>query len=214
MFQAWDEGTKAGRKHRKQYQDQPVRQLVRDVAHLKGLINTEFKSRDTAVANTVSTSGTVISINSTAEGNGIENRSGEVARMKSVQWKLEITKSTSNSKWDFVRCMLVLDKQPNEALASVTDIIETADEVAFRSLSHRKRFVILHDKMFVLDDKSCQAIYDEYYRKIDLRTIYDAGNAGTIADITSNALLLVIIGEEATNFSTVGGNVRVRFVDN
>jgi len=53
------------------------------------------------------------------------------------------------------------------------------------------------------------------YKKLNVETIYNAGNAGTIADINSGALYVFWIGTQAGAASDANfiGSIRGRFID-
>ncbi len=116
-----------------------------------------------------------------------------------------------------VRRLIVIDKQPNQATFPIINLLNTGVSLpnyALRELTHRKRFVILKDDRIFLSQTGPQiAEFPDYYSKIDMITNYD-GNAGTIADIPSNALFVVFVSSEATNVPTIQHATRVRYIDN
>lgn len=115
-----------------------------------------------------------------------------------------------------MRCIIFMDKQPNETAPTMAALLATtvAGGVdAFRNLDNRKRFVILHDSRMVVSTDFPERVHEKY-KKMSLVTQYDSGNAGTIADITSNSLYMLQVSDEATNTPTQIFNVRLRFIDN
>lgn len=192
--------------------------LASDVYRLKNLINVEFKYAQANSSSTPSTAAaTLLLLNGLTKGDDSTDREGRQIRMKSVQYNVRSLINGAATA-TLVRVMLVLDTQPNAAAPTIANILETTGGLyvdAFRNLSNRKRFIILKDDKQVLDS-------DDQYNNIDcykqfnpgFKTVYNSGNAGTIADITTNALYLVAISDEATNTPSVNMYYRIRFIDN
>ncbi len=187
--------------------------VVSDVGRLKGLINTEFKSLDVDIDGTVSVTPSISLINASVAGDDFDTRDGRVIRIKSVQVSLTLfIHASAVNTW--LRCMLVIDKQPNEILLVIGDLIDTTVSHSMRNLNGRKRFVILKDELLVIGSNQNAPVHWEYYSKMDMKTVYDDSNVGSIVDITSNALYLVLFSSEATNVPSVGRHTRVRYIDN
>ncbi len=194
---------------------QVLDKVVGDVSRLKGLINTEFKTVDTSSATAVSASGTVQLLNATIAGDDFDNRDGRVIRCKSIQYAINIIMEPATAVNTTTRVMLVIDKQPNGVLMTVGELLTSgASNLDFRNLDNRKRFIILSDKIVMQSNTANTLDRLELYKQIDMKTIYDDSNAGTIADIESNALFLVMISSEATNTPTLQVETRMRFIDN
>ncbi len=187
--------------------------VVNDVYRLKGLINVEFKTNDLAASATLTTTPLIAVLNSISTGDQFNTRDGRKVRWKSVQVNLEITMHATPIN-DMVRIMIVIDKQPNEIGLVIGDLLDTTTICSFRNLDQRKRFVILRDDVITLSVGGGTVKYWNYYRKIDMITIYDDSDAGTIADISTNAMWLVMFSTEATNGPTVSRCTRMRFIDN
>ncbi len=190
-----------------------VDKVIRDVSVLKGLINTEFKTIDTVNTGTVSTTAGFVLLNGTAPGDDFDTRDGRQIRVKSVQvtitWIQHATAVVT-----FLRVIIFIDKQPNEVTPVVTQLLDTSSIVSFRNLDQRKRFIILKDKVLTMSDVGTKQGIMKWYKQLDAKTMYDAGTAGTIADITTNALFLMLVSSEASNQPTVTRVTRVRFIDN
>ncbi len=188
-------------------------QLFKDVSRLKGLINTEFKKIDVTAAATVSTTASIILINPSVVGDDFDSRDGRVIRLKSVQLTLTAAIGVTTT-FSFVRVMIVIDKQPNEILLVLTDLLDFANITSHRNLDGRKRFVILKDEILELSQVGKRTAIIKWYKDLDMKTIYDDSNAGDITDITSNALYLILSSDEATLVPFVTRTTRVRFIDN
>lgn len=128
-----------------------------------------------------------------------------------------------------VRLMLVMDLQPNATLATITQILNTADPTSQLNLDNRDRFKILKDKQWALDpymystvatqslaSASGQSRPLKVYKKLNTEVLFNATNGGTFADIITGNLLMVWIGSTAAGTNTDGNAVvstRVRFSD-
>ncbi len=190
------------------------RKVINDVARLKSLINTEFKSFDQEATVSQSTTPSVILLNGAVKGDTLSTRDGRVVRLKSLQYSFFFTMNTSATS-SHVRLIFFIDKQPSGVAPIVAQLLDTQSVVSFRNLDNRKRFVILKDFVVTLSNVGAtKNAYRDHYRDLDMRTIYNDANLGTIFDIESNALYLIMFSNEATNTPTVERATRVRFIDN
>ncbi len=187
--------------------------MVGDVARLKGLINTEFKQADTTATGVVGTTASILLINGLAKGDDFDTRDGRQVRMKSAQ--IAITyKMSQSATFSQIRCMVVIDKQPNEILLVITDLLDSQAMQTFRNLDQRKRFVILKDEVVSMSIDGEQGGIIKWYKRMDMKSIYDDSDAGDITDISTNALYLILFSTEATNTVTISRSTRVRYIDN
>lgn len=176
------------------------------------LINVEFKKVDaTGNVNVTSGSGQLILLNGLTKGDDYDNRDGRRIRMKSVELSL-ISLINASATDTVVKWFIVLDKQPNVSAPVLGDIFDSGLH-AIRNLDNRSRFLILKKGVHNLNsnypEKSTKC-----YRRLDIRTTYDASNVGDITDITTNSLYLVLASDEATNTPNVKYYSRIRFIDN
>ncbi len=190
-----------------------VDKMGKDLTRVMSLLNTEFKSIDLAASGTVSTTAGIVLLNGTAPGDDFDTRDGRQARMKSIQITLTYF-INSSATLTFIRIIVFIDKQPNEVTPTAVQLLDVGDIVSLRNLDFRKRFVILKDDIVTMSDAGEKLGSWKFYKKIDTKTQYDAGTAGTIADITTNALFLLLVSSEATNTPNVTRVSRVRFIDN
>lgn len=192
------------------------RQLASDVGQLKNLINVEFKFANYVASTTpTSTIPTLQLLNGMVRGDDSNTRDGRQIRIKSIQCFFRVNMHASATATT-VRYMIVIDKQPSAAAFTAADLLDTASAAqvdALRNLSSRRRFVILKDRRLVVNTDYPEKVF-RVYKQLDMKTVYDDSDAGSIADIQSNALYLVIITDEATNTPTCTNNVRIRFIDN
>lgn len=191
-----------------------TRKVMQDVAYLRSLINVEFKHLENVNSATSSTTAALILLNGMAPGDTGETRDGQSIRMKSVLMRGTILVNPSATA-TVHRTMLFLDTQPNGAAPGIGDILDTATNVLSPiNISNGSRFKILKDLFHNVDVAANPIITFQKFVKLGFHTKYNAGTAGTIADITTNALYILHMSSEATNTATFNYYFRSRFIDN
>ncbi len=120
---------------------------------------------------------------------------------------------------DACRFIVYLDKQTNGATAAVTDILETADEKAYRNLSNTGRFEILADRYFTINSLTADGAsnYGQVLKPLNINIPFKQGikieynnTTGNITEIRSNNIGLLWINQGATS---VTATARVRYLD-
>lgn len=172
-------------------------------------------------------------------GTDFTNRIGRKILIKSVYIRGYVSTEAANSGFanslsvgtQLVRMIILADMQPNGAAPAATDILNTADSASQLNANNRDRFKIIKDKTWCLGGTRTSITANEvqavaispqqfnlkWYKRLNMETIFNAGNAGTIADINSGALYLVFIGNRAAGTngdSNAFISTRVRFLDN
>lgn len=169
-------------------------------------------------------------------GTDMTNRIGRKIVLKSVYIKGMVQmESAANpttadlATGNLTRIIIFADMQPNGALPAVTDVLNSALPQSHLNLNNRDRFKIYCDKMYYMDPMvynttATQAVACwgntgraiKIYKRLNLETIFNATNGGTIADISSGALLILTIGNVAAGTRTDADfslGIRVRFAD-
>lgn len=184
----------------------------------------------------INSTAAVILLNGMVPGSNLQNRLGRKIAMKSVRLLGNIIWNGNGAvNYDFFRLMIVYDRQPNGALPALSDILQTVDPAGNTSstvwdhvnLSNRDRFQILRNRMYSVNSHGGSSTFvagaitdgrwqvDEFVRLKDLETHFNTGVAGTVADMTTGALLLVLVGATAAanNQADLNWTSRVRFTD-
>lgn len=201
----------------------------------------ELKALDVP-AGTVSLNqtGSVTALNLIRVGSTFCNRIGRKIEMKSLRIVGAIAPIRTVAAQDYVRIMLVYDRQANGALPALADVIQTTDQATTNStssfsginLNNRDRFVMLRDHHVTLpsatytagvitnpgfsDPVSRTFNIDDYIKLGSLVTQYKADSApAVIGDIASGSILLVTVGaavagQEGFNFQL---ETRLRYRD-
>lgn len=198
----------------------------------------ERKFFDIAAANyNVNTTGSFTLLAAPVPGTDYTNRIGRKINLTSLFIRGFLYAEAANSAAGAVvdsdpqvaRMILFVDLQPNGNPPGVTDLLTASTPIAHLNPNNRDRFIILRDKQYVLgpiksDNTATQslawsgspvAFSLKVFKKIAVQTIFNAGTAGTIADITSGALFMFWIGSTAsgTTDAIAGLTTRVRFLD-
>lgn len=203
---------------------------------------TEMKSVDlgaTALSQLVTSTMARQPINAIIAGNGIQNRNGRRIQMKSVRviGQVVLTQAGTAPTSDFVRVMVVYDRQANGAIYSSADLLQSVDQAGTTgsdvfsgiNMSNSKRFKVLKNEMWsfpvhngvnVLQQSTQDTDYkphcfDWFIPLKGLETQYNTGNAGTIADIQTGSLYILFLSKNAIADSqySVVYNCRLRFMD-
>jgi len=120
--------------------------------------------------------------------------------------------------------MLVWDKQPNKALAAITDILDSVSANSMNRRENAGRFVVVRRWDFVLHGKGDGSTTSDYVKNFDewvklpkgcVSQCTSAGANGVIGEIISGALHLVSVGITAAGTAAAEAkmNVRVNFRD-
>lgn len=175
----------------------------------------------TSDSTSFSDSGILTLLNGLVPGTGASQRIGKKAVMKTLQFRGDIGAGTTPMGGvpfqGLVRLLWVYDKQSNATAPTVAQILEQATGKSFMNMDNRDRFVVLLDKQYAIDqsggNESCQV---KVYKKINLTTVFNAGTAGTVADITSGSIYLLAISDAPFASDTVpaiGFYSRIRYDD-
>ena len=182
-----------------------------------GAINMEFKSIDVAGTNAANTTPAFSLLDGCAQGSDINQRVGRQITLRSVQLRGYEQSAAAAGVDQVHRIVLVYDRQSNGVAPVIGDILQASSVTAPRNLNNRRRFKILMDRIMVCNAtaESGSNVTWQFYRKLRHPVEFNAGNAGTVADIQSGSLYLMVV----TNIAPGAGagdsywNARVRFTD-
>lgn len=180
----------------------------------------EFKVVDAYSTITADTSTSVALLNGIAPGTGLDQRVGRQVTMRSVQLKYAVNPTTSTNIADqIVRVVLVHDKQPNGTACAATDVLQYATVFAPRNVDNRRRFTILYDRTHYINsygETGSGTNIQQYYHRLRHPVIFNSGSAGTVADIVTGSMYLIVLGtySPGASASNVSYYSRIRFTDN
>lgn len=145
-------------------------------------------------------------LNGTIPGTQNYNRVGRKIALSSLQFKGYVYPEALATGYPnyAVRVVIVYDNQSNGAAPTWANVVLSQDNAGTSSsavfdcynLDNRERFNILHDFTIACPAYNSTAttadnnsfLIDEFINLHDIPTIYNAGTAGTIADIQTGAL--------------------------
>lgn len=179
-------------------------------------------------------------LNGLAKGTDVYNRIGRRIKMirLNIRGYLFWNNNGAVPGADMMRAFLVYDREPNAAAPVIGDVLQGTDatgatsssSIAHMNLNNADRFLILKEWLFsqsaatnliAAGPNGPQAVPTmtelpfKYSKKLNLDVRYNAGTAGTIADITTGALYFVTYGIQtnANHQYDVAFSSRVRFTD-
>lgn len=179
----------------------------------------EWKYVDQQDTHVLTNAVTLQLLNGLLPGTSASQRIGMKVMIRSIEMRFWLN-AAANSINTLARIALVLDKQANGAPGAAADVWDNKatpyNVVTIRNLANRKRFKIMWDKTLPV---STEAPVKHYHLYMKLRrpiiTEYNAGVAGTIADIASNSIYLYSWSNDNTGANQVTYTfvVRVRYTD-
>lgn len=152
-------------------------------------------------------------LNLVVTGDSAGDRTGRKIMMKSFYQRYTFS-SLAATRGQQIRILVVYDKQPNGALAAITDVLTVNDFNALNNLNNSERFVTVCDYVSPPVSGSTNLILsDKIFKKLNLETVYGT-TAGTIADVNTGALI-AYIGFNGPIDATclISYKARIRFAD-
>lgn len=184
---------------------------------VKSLLNVEVKNHDVqqSLVNITSTP-VIVQLTNIANGDTTNTRDGSQVKLTALEFTMQILLNSSATRSSF-RCLIICDKQTNQALYTPGDVLEdvSGTDMIFSpiNLDNKRRFQILAD--FTSHVGTAEGRIKHFKRYIKLNKIirWDASTP-SIADLTQSSLSLLMVSTEGTNGVTVTTFSRLRFVDN
>lgn len=167
------------------------------------------------VASSISSGGGIVCLNATiAQGTGQRDRIGITICCKSLayRYELDLPATPANQVPTSGRVMIIWDKQPNAVLAVMSEVFANITYLSYLNLVYKDRFTVLRNEQFSMSPNGDQVLFREGYIKLNQNSQYAVSTA---AVPTTGALLLLVIGDQATavNQPTINGTFRLRFYD-
>jgi hypothetical protein len=169
------------------------------------------------------TTGQIALMNGVTQGDDFTNREGRKFTVKAIQVQGKVASGPSTVLPTRTKVLVILDKQANGALPTMTDIFQSSSSNSFMNMNNVGRFKVLASKSFVtggFDTTATQTysgspqVHDcSFYIKCDIDTI-NMGTTNGIASISTNSILFVVIGDNAAGDGAVWtGGFQIRFQD-
>lgn len=195
----------------------------------------ELKAFDlsTATQNFVNAGVVIPTLNACVNGAELYQRVGRKTYGKSIHIR-GFVQNILTSVQDFARIIVFYDSQPNAAAATAASILSDSNAGAATTatseinLNNRQRFKILRDHQMILPSVTFTAgvLTNEAFQQSDnqlninmyiklkgLETVYNGNNAGTVADITSGNIGMLLITSLTNNSWQLQYGTRYRYYD-
>lgn len=190
------------------------RQAASDLNALRRFINTEVHYLDTSATGTNITNGTVFALlNGMATGDTSTTRTGQSIKMDRLDLRFSLNGNVTAVQM-LVRVFVVLDKQSNGAIFADTDVLQATNVIAPYNVGNQNRFVIVYDDTFALSTGGPLNIVQTVRLPTNQHVDYTTAGGATIANILTNSLYLLFLGDQAVNFPTINYYARLWFIDN
>lgn len=164
---------------------------------------------------TATTTGSFTDLNSIAQGNTKNTRIGNKVTMESIAFRLQTKLNTAEANPVTHRVMILMDRRPNGALPAGTDLLETDSLFGLYSTAEdvSGRFQVLYDRTITLATGGKEAHFRKIFIPLKGKKASYTGNAGTIADLQKNSLILACWVDGNTQTVVFTGRYRFRFTD-
>lgn len=181
------------------------------------MASSELKSVDVSISQVSDTVGAITLLNGVARGDDIDQRIARKVSSHALELRLHRSVVSPGGTRQISRVLVVLDKQANGASPAITDVLVSASPYSLYNRNNSLRFHILYDDSVCLNavGDSDSFVFTTECLSLKFVQIFNSGDAGTIADITTNALYLITVGTEVAGATagTVVGRTRYLFFD-
>lgn len=177
----------------------------------------EVKAIDTSYNLAADTTGAVGLLNGAVPGTAFAERVGRLVQNLSLEINVYSFATPATGTDQTHRFMIVQDLQPNGAALTIANVLTAATVQDFPNLYYQHRFKILLDRKIYLNaaaETGTGKLWS-WRCKLPFVTQYNNGTAGTVADIATNSIYCLAIGDVAAGNAAGVEHVhaRVRFVD-
>lgn len=185
--------------------------------HLKTIVNVEFKNHDIqATSDALAITPAITQLTNIAIGDTTNTRDGSSLKLVSLMFNYTLISSASAVS-SHVRVLLVHDRQTNEAIYVIGDLLQDTSAndniVSPRNLDNSHRFQVLYDRVHNLSVGGNSTKSYKFFKKLQLKIRYDNA-AAAITSLTQSSLSLVTMTNEPTNVPVITHHIRLRYVDN
>lgn len=132
-------------------------------------------------------------INGVAQGTTASTRLGRRINMKSILLRYNFACLPTTAGGDSVRILIVYDAQTNATAPAVTDIVVANSIAQPMNLSNARRFRVILDELVPgFGAQGPPSQQGTRYVKGDWPVEFNTGSAGTVGDITSGAMWMLV----------------------
>ncbi len=179
---------------------------------MRSLTNTEVKYVDTTGQITPNTSQTTVSLNVMSQGTTVSTRLGNSIRVLSIKLncKYAINSSATHTT---MRTIILKDSQANGGVISAANVFSAPTNViSLLNPDSQYRIVVYHLECLSVSISGTQEQVLRFDEETNFVTRFN-GNAGTIADVVTNSVIIGFTSDESTNTPTIDYYARICFID-
>lgn len=190
--------------------------LLKKTKQLADAVNIEYKKSDTIVTGaTPDYNGTIVEVNTPAQGIADNQRIGDSIKVQSITIRGQVTNVNTANILNNVRVMLVWDDQ--NQISTIADLLETTGsyQVVFSPKHYDKRFRsnILYDQLFTVSTHlGSQAFFRDFEISLPINR-HTQFNAATTNINTGSLKFILISGNVTSNLPIVNWYARMSFTD-
>jgi len=167
--------------------------------------------------------GAITHLDVVTQGNTVNSRDGRKFMPTSVNFRGRIMSGTGTT-FSENAVMLVWDKQPNKALAAITDVLDAATPYAQNKREHASRFQVIRRWDSVCSGKNDGTTVGGFIRNFDhfvrlprglIAECTPADTTGAIGNRVTGALLLITVGNMGAGATAASlyCSIRIGFKD-
>lgn len=156
-------------------------------------------------------------LNGVAQGTTAITRLGRKIVMKSLYINGVVYVAPTSTGATPVRVLVVYDKQSNGTAPVATDVVQEDAITSPMNLGNSSRFEVICDHWIpCVGTAGPQAQPFRIYKKLNHKVEFNAGSAGTIADIQTGSVYVLVWTTNAIGTAALltFNDTRIRFVDN
>jgi len=188
-------------------------QALRDINSLRRFINAEFHYSDQNATINATTTYSVILLNGLSLGDTSTTRTGQSIKMDRLDLRFYLT-ANATTVTNLVRVIVVYDKQSNATTMTTADLLVSVSPNSPYTFGSQNRFTPLYDECFALTYGGLGIITKSLTLPANQHVTFNTGNAGTIADIVTGGLYLLIASKDLANPPDATYWSRLWYVDN
>lgn len=183
---------------------------LRGLRYVKGLVNSEMFTA-TYSANINPASGTMLSLNQIAQGDGNGQRTGNSIFLRRINAHFTVV-NNSTAGQVFHRWILFIDKQQiGDTAPTATDVLESSDVRSSLNPLTAGRFVILKNWEFATSQLSTDTKIIKYFKDIRHHIRFNGTGA---TDIQKGGVYMLFMSNQSTNTPAVSYNIKTSYHDN
>ncbi len=195
-----------------------VNQLRADISSVYRYLNTELHYHDvSASAVSLSTTPSMALFNGIQLGDTATTRTGQSIKMDRGDLRFTL-EGDNTAVRQFVRIIVVVDKQCNGAAMSAGDLLNNTTSplniVTPYTDGSQMRFIILFDETFALSTTGQGVITKVVGIPANQHVMYNINNVGDVTDIITNSIYMLYFSDQSVNQPLLNYYWRLWYVDN